>query len=88
MVCFDYIRPATKKDLRKYPHGEDILKYFPGKVFFGSLADKLGLSTENYLGLIVSGLTSTPNSPLADLGKRLARFLGSVLPPRFPQTDG
>lgn len=27
MVCFDYIRPATKKDLRKFPHCEDILKY-------------------------------------------------------------
>lgn len=63
---------------------EDLLKVFPGKVFFNEIYDVLGIKSKAYVNLMCQALRATEDTaaPLHILGKEVEKALEPVLPPR------
>ncbi|MFC2045602.1 DUF4435 domain-containing protein [Chloroflexota bacterium] len=61
---------------------EEFLKIMPGKSFYSIAASVLGLTTERYIELIHSSLTSGEGSELWNIGKSIQQTLESYLPTR------
>lgn len=62
------------------PPYDNLIKVLPGKVYFGILVQKLGLSKEAYVDLISNALTSQEGNRLKPLGDMLRGVLNEILP--------
>ena len=59
---------------------ENFIRVLPGKVYFGILVKKLGLSREAYTDLISNALRSQEGDPLKLLGDNLRGIFNEILP--------